>query len=273
MAGRVNTELDASSRAHTHTRASSSGRLQSSANEAMFEVTSNSSSDGAQGTARGYWPSARWERWPTTDPTCSPKNIGPMAVAHWPSRLPIPPIGSSPSNGSGESWSGSGGVGGAVPRAGTMADRIGRHDSRARTVQSPRPTGIQVSRRPSGDTGIPVASMTLSSATRDSCSRRIRWIGSTLGSASPPVATLRANDRVISHWSGALVPSMFIRSPSSDWNGFPESPVSGGAMGPCYGEEPDPCASPSWSARTTGTVALVVPRSNDRARSVPGGSG
>ena len=61
---------------------------------------------------------------------------------------------------------------------------MGRQDSSARRVQSPRPTGTQVSRRPSGDTGMPVASITLSSATRASCSRRIRWIGSTLGSGS-----------------------------------------------------------------------------------------
>ncbi len=80
-----------------------------------------------------------------------------------------------------------------------MAARTVRHDSRARMVQSPRPTGTQVSRRPSGVTGIPVASITLSSATRDSCSTWIRWTGSTLASGVPPVATLRAKARVISH--------------------------------------------------------------------------
>ncbi len=130
-----------------------------------------------------------------------------------------------------------------------MAASRGRHDSRARSVQSPRPTGTQVRRRPSGATGMPVDSITFSSATRDSCSTWIRWMGSTLGCDTPPVATLRAKERVISHWSGALVPSMFIRSPSSDWNGFPESPGSGGAITSCYDDE-----------ASSGTSASAVPR-------------
>ena len=161
---------------------------------------------------------------------------------------------------------------GGGPATGVIAVSIVRHESSARTVQSLRPTGTQASLRPSGDTGIPVASTTLSSATRESCSSRMRWTGSTLVSVSPPVATLTAKDRVISHWFGALVPSMFIRSPSSDWNGFPESPVSGGAIDPCYGEDPSSGASPSLSARTTETWSLVPSCSNVTARSVPGGS-
>ena len=75
--------------------------------------------------------------------------------------------------------------GASGPGAGAMAVRTVRHDSRARRVQSPRPTGTQVSRRPSGETGMPVASMTLSSATRASCSSRIRWIGLDVGLGGP----------------------------------------------------------------------------------------
>ncbi len=45
----MSTELEASSRAQTHTRASSSGRLQSAAKAAMFSVTRRSSSDGRPG--------------------------------------------------------------------------------------------------------------------------------------------------------------------------------------------------------------------------------
>ena len=111
--------------------------------------------------------------------------------------------------------------------------------------------GTQVRRRPSGAVGMPVASVTLSSATRASCSSRIRWTGSTLASASPPVATLSAKERTISHWLGPLVPSMFIRSPSSDWNGLFGSPWSGGAITSCYGDALSTGASVSSEARTT----------------------
>ena len=95
-AGRLSTVLVASSRAHTHSSASSSGRLQSEANSAMLAVTRSSSSDGAHGTASGYWPRVRCARWPTTEPVCRPTNIGPMAETHWPSMAAIPPVGSSP---------------------------------------------------------------------------------------------------------------------------------------------------------------------------------
>ena len=49
---RLSTEWEASSRAHTHSSVSSSGRLQSSAKEAMLAVTMSSSSDGVQGRAK-----------------------------------------------------------------------------------------------------------------------------------------------------------------------------------------------------------------------------
>ena len=158
------------------------------------------------------------------------------------------------------------------PGAGVMAAKRVLHDSRARKVQSPRLTGTQVRRRPSGDTGMPVASVTLSSATRASCSSRILWTGSTLASGIPPVATFRANERVISHWFGALVPSMFMRSPSNDWNGFPASPGSGGAMPSCYGDElASGAPGPAWP--TTRCLISVVPsRSRVTVTSLPGGS-
>ena len=169
--------------------------------------------------------------------------------------------------------SSSAGAEGIGPGAGVIAVRTARHDSSARSVQSPRPTGTQVNLRPSGDTGMPVASITLSSATRASCSSLILWTGSTFASAVPPVATLRAKDLVISHWFGALVPSMFIRSPSKDWNGFPASPGSGGAIPSCYGEVPSPGAAVSRSARTTEVVTVVPLRSKVTDRDEPGGSG
>ena len=256
----MSTELEASSRAHTHSRASSSGRLQSSANEAMLAVTSEQlvrrrPRDGQRVLARA--PAGTGGR-PPNPPA------GRRTSARWPSPTGRAgsrgrPIGSSPSNGSVDSLVSSGGRRRIGPGAGAIEVRTVRHDSRARSVQSPRPTGTQVSRRPSGETGMPVASITLSSATRASCSSWIRWIGSTLASALPPVATLRAKDRVISHWLGALVPSMFIRSPSSDWNGFPASPGSGGAMPSCYGDElisrcigvADRPGPPTWSGWPT----------------------
>ncbi len=119
---------------------------------------------------------------------------------------------------------------------------------------------------------MPVDSITLSSATRDSCSTCIRSMGSTLDSDVPPVATLRANERVISHWSGALVPSMFIRSPSNDWNGFPISPESVGAITSCYDDEVPPGTSVPAVPRTA-VVAWVVPsRSRVSCSTAPGGS-
>ena len=270
--GRVSTVLEASSRAQTQTSASSSGRLQSSAKEVMLAVTRRSSSDGAQGSANGYWPRVRCARCPTTEPTCSPKNIGPIAVAHWPMSPARPRVGSS-SNRSGVCAGSVGGAAVGVGLGAAIAVSIGRHDSSARAVQSPLPTGTQVRRRPSGETGMPVVSITLSSATRESCSTRIRWMGSTLGSAVPPVATLSANDRVISHWSGAVDPSMFIRSPSRDWKGFPASSCSGGAIPSCYGEEPSPGASVSLSPSTTEVVSVLPARWKVTSSAVPGGSG
>ena len=41
-----------------------------------------------------------------------------------------------------------------------MADNAGRQASRARAVHSPRPTGMQVTRRPSEEMGMPVVSVT-----------------------------------------------------------------------------------------------------------------
>ena len=119
---------------------------------------------------------------------------------------------------------------------------------------------------------MPVASITFSSATRANCSRRIRWVGSTFGSAVPPVATLRAKERVISHWLGALVPSMFMRSPSKDWNGLPASPGSGGAMLSCYGEETLPGASASGSTTCTDLVSDSPARTKVTVSVDPGGS-
>ncbi len=52
--------------------------------------------------------------------------------------------------------------------------------------------------------------------------------------------------------SGPLDPSMFIRSPSSDWNGLPGSPGSGGVMGPCYGDSPQPAPRPRGRRRQAG---------------------
>ena len=118
-------------------------------------------------------------------------------------------------------------------------------------VQSPLLTGTQVRRRPSDETGMPVASTTFSSATRASCSSWILWMGSTLGSGVPPVATLRAKVRIISHWLGPLVPSMFMRSPSRDWNGLEGSPWSGGAITSCYGDDDSTGAAPLPAPRVT----------------------
>ena len=207
-------------------------------------------------------------RCPTTEPTWSPKNIGPIAVAHCPSIPARPAEGSGPkgsiaSPGAGESFSDD--SGGGCPGA-AIAASSGRHDSRARRVQSPRPTGTQVRRRPSGATGMPVDSLTFSSATRDSCSTWIRSMGSTLGCDTPPVATLRANERVISHWSGALVPSMFMRSPSSDWNGFPESPGSVGAISSCYDDEAPSGTSLSAVPRTAVAAPVVRPLQGELQR-------
>ena len=233
-----------------------SGRLQSGANSAMLAVTSSSSSEGAHGRASGYCPSVRCDRWPTTEPTCRPKNMGPMAEAHWPSMAAMPPVGSRPGRGpaprrlrSGAAAPPATGLGHGRPGPGATTRGPG-------AVQSPRPTGTQVSRRPSGVTGMPVASITFSSATRESCSTWIRWSGSTLDSGVPPVATLRAKARVISQWSGPFEPSMFIRSPSSDWNGFPGSPGSGGAMSPCYGPRP---RAPVRRPRRCGQSARAPP--------------
>ncbi len=86
------------------------------------------------------------------------------------------------------------------------------------------------------------------------------------------MATLRAKERVISHWFGALVPSMFMRSPSNDWNGLPPSPDSGGAMGSCYGDGAGSGASGSASARTTCRSMERPARSTVTVTSVPEGS-
>ncbi len=123
--------------------------------------------------------------------------MGPMAAAHLFMSSPNP----SPDESSPKSCSGEGGVPiGSAPGAGTvMADKTGRQASSARAVQSPRPTGMQVRRRPSEETGMPVVSVTCSSATRANSSSRIRCSGSTFGSAAPPVATFKPKARVSSH--------------------------------------------------------------------------
>ena len=124
---------------------------------------------------------------------------------------------------------------------------------------------------------MPVASTTFSSATRESCSTWIRRMGSTLASGVPPVATLRANERVVSQVSGPFDPSMFIMSPSSDWNGLLGSPGSGVVMGPCYGRTPPSGTAgrerPRQSSVRTTTVWKVTPSRRTVSRSwEPGGS-
>ena len=81
-AGRDNAVWYAISCTHSHSRRSSSGRLQSAAALARLALTTSSSSlgDGASGTS--YWPSARSERWPATDPTCQAVIAGNIAAAH-----------------------------------------------------------------------------------------------------------------------------------------------------------------------------------------------
>ena len=93
-----------------------------------------------------------------------------------------------------------------------------------------------------------------------------------LSSGAPPVATLRANERVISHWLGALVPSMFMRSPSRDWKGFPDSPGSGGVIPSCYGEESPPVSAAVGSPNTAEAVWVVPPSSKVIDTQEPGGS-
>ncbi len=229
-AGRLSTVLVASSRAHTHSTASSSGRLQSEANCGdvggnQQELVRRRPRHRQRVLAEGPLRQVADDRAGLQPDEHGADGRHPLAEhgGHAPGRVVAHRV---ETGHPGRRRRLAAPAGGGAARA----DSTGRHDSRARSVQSPRPTGTHVSRRPSGVTGMPVASTTFSSATRDSCSTWIRWTGSTLASGVPPVATLRANERVVSQVSGPFDPSMFIMSPSSDWNGLLGSPGSGVVM-------------------------------------------
>ncbi len=70
---------------------------------------------------------------------------------------------------------------------------------------------------------------------------------------------------------------MFIRSPSSDWNGLAASPGSGGVMAPCYGAEPLPAGDggaglwPTPGQDHHDGDGGPVPRDTAKRSAVPGG--
>ena len=200
-AGRVSTELEASSRAHTQSSASSSGRLQSAANVAMLAVTRRSSSDGAHGTAKrvlaeGPLGEVAHHRADLQPEEHRSDGGGPLAEQARRGR----PSGSSPPNGS------------AVERRPVGRRRAGRAGCRGhgRQERPPRVEGPEGPVTPAHrHAGQPAA------VGRDGHAgglghvelrhpgqllERILWTGSTLASGVPPVATLRAKERVISHW-------------------------------------------------------------------------
>ena len=145
---------------------------------------------------RSYWPKVRWARWPTIEPAVIASTIG-WNICSIPLNMPAERVVVVGLVGVGRAPAGRGRRPGARRAAG-----------RRRGCPSPSGCGSPAATdtaRPPTEVDRPVASATRRSATRASCSIRMRSTGSTLGSLVPSVATLTASWRAPSHAAAALL--------------------------------------------------------------------
>ena len=164
--------------------------------------------------------SVRWARCPTIDPAVIASTIG-WNICSMPAEHPGQRV-----------------VG--LERVGVVGGRrSGRATRRAAPRAAGRRRGVSITQRvrftgstdtarPLTDVDSPVTSATRRSATRASCSMPIRSTGSTFGSLAPPVATLMASWRALSHAAPPCWPSIRAMSPKNGMpsKGSPSGPSS-----------------------------------------------